>query len=170
MLVVRWILLDKYVFGNYSVYLTYSNSNGFSLYFLILYVITICIRRQFWWGWWQHFKLKNPAWWDSFNTSFLERYLENFPALPWKQVGLGKDASVNRALLLFQFLSSSPLAHLLPFLAIQDPRLRLLADELLTVSASSSPDRTYTSQLPTLRSTLQHSRGIISGDHWRAHT
>lgn len=52
-----------------------------------------------------------------FTPRFLNDILENFPVLPPKQVGLGKDVSVNRALLLLQFLSSSPLVHLLSLLS-----------------------------------------------------
>lgn len=55
-----------------------------------------------------------------------------------------------------------------PFLAIQYPNTRLLADELLTFSASSSPDRTRMSQLPRQwRNTGQlfSIRGKTSGNH-----
>lgn len=55
---------------------------------------------------------------------FLNDILENFPVLPQKQVGLGKDASVNRALLLLQFLSSSPLAHLPSLLSYSTSKRR----------------------------------------------
>lgn len=117
MFVVEQMYDRKYIFGNYNIYLIYSDPNGISLYFLISYVTAICIRSLFWWGWWQHFKLKIPAQWDSFNTSFLEWYFGKLPCSPPKQVGLGKDVSVNRALLLLQFLSSSPLVHLLSLLS-----------------------------------------------------
>lgn len=81
---------------------------------------------------------------------FLNDILENFPVLPPKQVGLGKDVSVNRALLLLQFLSSSALVHLLSLLSYSVSSTWLLADELLAFSANSSPDRTHVSAAHTV--------------------
>lgn len=73
-----------------AIHLIYSDSNGMSLHFLILCVIAICVRIQFWWDWWQHFKLKIPAQWDSFNTSFLERCFGKLPSFAWEAGGTGK--------------------------------------------------------------------------------
>lgn len=79
----------KYIFGEYNIYLIYSDLNGLSLlsYFVCL---TIFIRSHFWWGWWQDFKRKTPALWDSFNTSFLEQYFGKHPSSTLKTGGPGK--------------------------------------------------------------------------------
>lgn len=99
---------------------------------------------------------------------FLNDILENFPVhlqnrWDWEKMCLSTG--------LYYYFSFCQVVHwciYFPFLAIQYPNTRLLADELLAFSASSSRARTRMSQLPTLwRSTLQlfSVRGIISGNH-----